>query len=138
MCFNYDTKSYKFDVVIMGVIYLIFSIASAYLILNKTIMFFSIPFFVVSIYNFYNRIVNNRHPSKICFYEEYCEFISRDTVKQIYYDEILRFHVKQFPFDAETYIWVTTVNEKYKLYVNLTKFSDNQKLLDNIIRIKTN
>lgn len=138
MCFNYDTKSYKFDVVIMGFIYLIFSIISAYLILNKMIMFFSIPFFVVSIYNFYNRIIINKHPSKICFYEDYCEFKSGENIKQIYYDDILRFHVKQFPFDTETYIWVTTVNEKYKLYVNLPKFSDNQKLLDNIIRIKTN
>lgn len=139
MCFRYKTKNYNFDIYIMGYIYLAFAVITSFLIINRMYLIIATLAFIVSIYNFYNRIIGKKHPYKICFKENNIEFYSKNKLISFDYKNIKKFYLKQYSIDVETYLWIETVNkERYKFYINLAKFEDNKELLDQLLKLKTN
>lgn len=139
MCFNYKSKNYNFDINIMGYIYLAFAIISSFLIVNQIYIILAILAFIVSIYNFYNRIIGKKHPYKICFNQDSIEFYAKDKIDSFDYKEIKKFYLKQYSIDVETYLWIQTIdNQKNKFYINLSKFENNKELLDQLLQLKTN
>lgn len=139
MCFSYNPKNYNFDIYIMGYIYLIFAIISSFLIINQIYIILAILAFIVSIYNFYNRIIGKKHPHRICFNQDSIEFYAKDKIDSFDYKEIKKFYLKQYSIDIETYLWIQTIdNQKNKFYINLSKFENNKELLDQLLKLKTN
>ncbi|MFO3717238.1 hypothetical protein AB9Q04_02590 [Anaerococcus sp. ENR1011] len=123
----------------MGYIYLIFAIISSFLIINQIYIILAILAFIVSIYNFYNRIIGKKHPYKICFNQDSIEFYAKDKIDSFDYEEIKKFYLKQYSIDVETYLWIQTIdNQKNKFYINLSKFENNKELLDELLKLKTN
>lgn len=139
MCFSYNPKNYNFDINIMGYIYLVFAIIASFLIVNQIYIILAILAFIVSIYNFYNRIIGKKHPYKICFNQDSIEFYAKDKINRFNYKEIKKFYLKQYSIDVETYLWIQTIdNQKNKFYINLSKFENNKELLDQLLKLKTN
>lgn len=139
MCFNYKPKNYNFDINIMGYMYLAFAIISSFLIINQIYIILAILAFIVSIYNFYNRIIGKKHPHRICFKQDSIEFYAKDKIDSFDYKEIKKFYLKQYSIDVETYLWIQTIdNQKNKFYINLSKFENNKELLDQLLKLKTN
>lgn len=139
MCYLYNKKYYNFDIYIMGIFYFIFALISAYLMMSKIFLWIPIPIFIVSIYNFYNRIVSQKHPYKICFKNKAIQFYSKSKIITLNRENISKFHIKQYAIDVETYIWIKTKQgEKHKVYINLSKFEDNIELRNKLLELKTN
>lgn len=139
MYFIYNPKNYNFDINIMGYFYLGFAIISSFLIINRIYLILAILAFIVSIYNFYNRIIGKKHPYEICFNEKSIEFYSKDKMTSFEYKNIKKFYLKQYSIDVETYLWIQTIdNQKYKFYINLSKFENNNQLLEELLKLKTN
>lgn len=139
MCYSYNSKNYNFDIYIMGYIYLAFAIISSFLIIKQTYTILAILAFIVSIYNFNNRIIGKKHPYKICFNDKSIEFYSKDKMTSFKYKNIKKFYLKQYSIDVETYLWIQTIdNQKYKFYINLSKFENNNQLLEELLKLKTN
>lgn len=139
MCFNYKPKIYNFDIYIMGYMYLAVAIISSFFIINRMYLVIAILAFIVSIYNFYNRIIGKKHPYRICFKENNIEFYSKNRISSFDYKDIQKFYLKQYSIDVETYLWIETLDkEKYKFYINLAKFENNKELLDQLLKLKTN
>lgn len=139
MCYSYNSKNYNFDIYIMGYIYLAFAIISSFLIIKQTYTILAILAFIVSIYNFNNRIIGKKHPYKIYFNDKSIEFYSKDKMTSFEYKNIKKFYLKQYSIDVETYLWIQTIdNQKYKFYINLSKFENNNQLLEELLKLKTN
>lgn len=139
MCFNYKSKNYKFDIYVMGYIYLAFAIISSFFIINCMYLIIAILAFIVSIYNFYNRIIGKKHPYRICFKENNIAFHSKNKISSFDYKDIQKFYLKQYAIDVETYLWIETKDkQKNKFYINLAKFEDNKELLNQLLELKTN
>ena len=139
MCFNYKPKNYNFDINVMGYIYLTFAIISSFLIINQIYIILASLVFIVSIYNFYNRIIGKKHPHRICFNQDSIEFYAKNKLSTFDYKDIKKFYIKQYAIDVETYLWLETRDKKkYKFYINLSKFENNKELLDHLLKLKTN
>lgn len=123
----------------MGYIYLAFAVIASFLIINRIYIVIAALAFIVSIYNFYNRIIGKKHPYKICFKENNIEFYSKNKLIGFDYKNIKKFYLKQYSIDVETYLWIETLDkEKYKFYINLAKFENNKELSDQLLKLKTN
>lgn len=135
MKYKHEEKSYIFEIKFMSLVYILFMLISAFLITINILRVIMILVFSVSFYSFYRNKILKTYIQSICIEGETIIFETDKKITEFNVNELSDFSVKQYPTDSKLNIKIKSkVNGISKFTLNIPKFSNNEMLIDELIK----